>query len=321
MRLIFLGTSSGAPTRARNVSAMGFGPADSRRWYLVDCGEATQHQLMHTPFTTARLGGICITHVHGDHCFGLPGLLSSAAIGGRTEPMTIIGPAAIETLVRTALEVSCTELPYELRFVPVEPLPRLEFEDFTVDAFPLSHRVPSFAYRFTEIVRARNLDAEALAAVGVPRGPAWAALQRGDAVRLDDGRMVRPEDVLKPPGRSRRLVVAGDNDTPGLLHEACEGADVLVHEATYTHDLLNERRARWQHSSALQVARFAEEAGVPNLVLTHFSARFQRDPQARPSIEDVRREAAGAYSGALFLADDLAAYELDRAGRLDRRES
>lgn len=318
MRLIFLGTSSGAPTRARNVSALAFGPADSRRWYLVDCGEATQHQLMHTPLSTAQLGGICITHVHGDHCFGLPGLLSSAAISGRREPLTIIGPAGIDTLVRTTLEVSRTELPYEIRFVPVETLPRVEFEDFTVEAYPLSHRVPSFAYRFTQAVRTRRVDAEALAAAGVPRGPAWSSIQRGEAVRLDDGRILQGEDFLLPAEQPRRLLVAGDNDTPELLREACQQTDVLVHEATYTHDLLDERRARWQHSSALQVARFAEDVGLPNLVLTHFSARFQRDPTARTSIENVRREATGAYSGRLFLADDLAAYHLDRAGRLRR---
>lgn len=320
MRLCFLGTSSGAPTRARNVTALAVAPRMGKQWCLVDCGEATQHQLLRAGWrprlSTSQLDVICITHVHGDHCFGLPGLLSNAAVSGRTRPLTLFAPAAIEAFVNTALEVSDTRLPYRIDFVAVEPLQPLEADDFLIEPFPLSHRVPSFAYRFTSRERDRTMDTEALVAAGVPRGPAWGALQRGEAVCLPDGRVLEPDDYLVPE-RRQRVVIAGDNDSPELLADACRGASVLVHEATYTDDLLNERRARWQHSSALQVARFAASAGLPNLVLTHFSSRFQHEPErGGRSIEEVRREAAEVYAGNLFLAEDLQAYQLGPDGEL-----
>ncbi len=321
MRLCFLGTSSGAPTRARNVTALAIAPGAGKRWCLVDCGEATQHQLLRARWrprlTTPQLDTICITHVHGDHCFGLPGLLTNAAVSGRTRPLTVFGPAAIETFVRTALEVSDSHLPYRLDFRPVEPLQPIESGGFLIEPFPLSHRVPSFAYRFTRRDVERRLDTGLLAAAGVPRGPAWGALQRGESVRLADGRVLDPADFLLPE-RRQRVVIAGDNDDPERLTNACRDAAVLVHEATYTEDLLNPERARWQHSSALQVARFAAQAGLPNLVLTHFSSRFHHRPTAGGrSIGEVRSEAAGVYRGNLFLADDLEMYLLGPHGKLE----
>jgi ribonuclease Z len=321
MRLSFLGTSSGAPTRTRNVSALALASGTGRRWCLVDCGEATQHQLLRARqrprLSTVQLDAICITHVHGDHCFGLPGLLSNAAVNSRTRPLTLFGPRAIETFVCTALEVSQSHLPYRIDFVAVEPLQPLALDDFLIEPFPLSHRVPSFGYRFTTRERGHRLDVEALRRAGVPRGPAWGALQHGERVRLEDGQDLAPEDFWLPR-QQQTVVVAGDNDTPDLLTEACRDAAVLVHEATYTDDLLNERRAQWQHSSALQVARFAEAVKLPNLVLTHFSSRFHREPPPRGgrSIEDVRTEAASAYGGNLFLAADLEDYVLDGDGLL-----
>lgn len=322
MRLCFLGTSSGAPTRARNVTALAVAPRVGRHWCLVDCGEATQHQLLRAGWrprlSTPALDAICITHVHGDHCFGLPGLLTNAAVNGRTRPLTLFAPAAIEDFVRTALEVSDSHLPYPIDFVPVEPLQPVEAGGFLIEPFPLSHRVPSYAFRFTSRERERGLDTDALRRAGVPQGPIWGALQRGETVPLADGRVLEPEDFLHPEQR-QSVVIGGDNDTPERLAEACRDASVLVHEATYTDDLLNERRARWQHSSALQVARFAASVALPNLVLTHFSSRFQHQPErGGRCIEEVRAEAARVYSGNLFLADDLEMYQLGPDGGLSR---
>jgi ribonuclease Z len=314
MRLTFLGTSSGAPTRTRNVTALAVAPPNSKRWYLVDCGEGTQHQLLRTPLKAHHLGGVMITHLHGDHCYGLPGLLASAAIGGRSEPLTIIGPPQLETMVRTVLDVSAAHLPYALEFVDVEAMP-WRFEDFVVESVPLSHRIPSYAYCLREVTTQKRLDVDRLAVI-VPRGPAWGALQRGETVYLEDGTPLDPQAFLLPAPTPARLVIAGDNDTPELLAERCRDTDVLVHEATYVDDLLNARRAVWQHSSAGQVARFAAQHDLPNLVLTHFSARFQTDPQASVSITDVEREARSVYTGRLHLARDFDVFEL-RDGLLE----
>ena len=273
---------------------------------------------MSTPLSGHHLGAIFITHVHGDHCYGLPGMLSHAAISGRTQPLTIVGPAPIELMVRTTLSASDAALPFEVEFIDVALRRQLSFDDFTVDVFACSHRVPSYAYRFTERITRNRLDTQALQAAGLPRGPDWGALQRGETVRLAQGRELRPEDYLLPERSPLSAVIAGDNDTPALLDEACRSAQVLIHEATYTDDLLNDRRARYQHSSAGQVARFAHSVNLPNLVLTHFSARFGSHAARSPSIHDVAAEARNAYAGNLFLAQDLDEFELSSTGALTR---
>ena len=320
MELRFLGTSSGTPTRTRNVSGLAIKRRQSRDWYLVDCGEGTQHQLMRTPLSLQTLRGIFITHVHGDHCYGLPGLLASAALGGRTEPMLLAGPRAVEAYVRAVCEHTQLYLPYALAFQVVgeTPAPATLMSDdaFEVSAHPLSHRVPSFAYAFTEAKVEAQLDIAALEASGVPRGPLWTRLRRGEPVPGPGGEMLDPARFRLPARAPRRIVVGGDNDTPALLHEVCQQAQVLVHEATYTEAALAKAGPEPQHSSAALVARAATQAGLPNLVLTHFSARFADDTSRSPSIADVAAEAAAHYSGRLYLAHDFDAFTLDQDGRL-----
>ncbi len=304
MELIFLGTSSGTPTKARNVSALALLESSGKGWYLIDCGEATQHQLLRTRLTLHGLRTILITHVHGDHCYGLPGLLASAGMAGRQAPLDIIAPAAIEGWVHATLAMSQSRLPFELRFHPSETLDGWRTPYLHIDAIALSHRVPCWGYRFTEARLDPRLDIDKLDRDGIPRGPLWGQLARGYDVELD-GRMLRGDRYLLATRPPRRIVVAGDNDRPELLHDACEGAHVLVHEATYTQPVADTGKADFGHSTARQVATFAREAGVPNLVLTHFSARYQNLPGRGLSIEEVRAEAADCYNGRLFLAADF----------------
>ncbi|MBP2261873.1 ribonuclease Z [Pseudomonas sp. BP8] len=151
MDLQFLGTSSGVPTKARNVSATAVIEASGKRWYLVDCGEGTQHQLLHTPLSMRDLRAVFITHVHGDHCYGLPGLLASAGMSGRTEPLELIMPVALHEWIRQSLAVSQTFLPFELRLLALETLECWSSDQLEVSTRELSHRVPSYAFVFTEI--------------------------------------------------------------------------------------------------------------------------------------------------------------------------
>lgn len=322
MELLFLGTSSGTPTRARNVSGLAVIEPGGKGWYLVDCGEGTQHQLLRTPLSLHDLRAIFVTHVHGDHCYGLPGLLASAGLSGRQAALEIIAPDGIEAFVRTSLALSHTHLPYELVFHRTETLALWRSAAVTVDIAPLSHRVPSFAYGFTEARPDPRLDVERLDREGIVRGPLWGQLARGQTV-MHDGRVLQGDNYLLPTRTPRRLVVAGDNDRPELLKAACAGAQALVHEATFTQAVLDRarearQRADFGHSTAASVAAFAERAGVPNLVLTHFSARYQADPSRSPSIEDIRQEAATSYGGRLFLAEDFARYRLGKDGVLAR---
>jgi len=315
MDLIFLGTSSGAPTKTRNVSGVALLEGSGKGWYLVDCGEATQHQLLHTPLTLHGLRAIFITHVHGDHCYGLPGLLASAGMARRQEPLDIIAPAALEHWIRSTLTMSQSWLPYELRFHASETFRGWRNPHVHVDATPLSHRVPSWGYGFTEAQADPRLDTDKLDHDGIPRGPLWGQLAKGQTVEYE-GRALRGEDYLLSTRPARRIVIAGDNDRPELLREACQGAHVLVHEATYTQPVAAAGKSEFGHSTAAQVGAFAQGAGIPNLVLTHFSARYQSIPGRGLSIEDIRAEAGASYNGNLMLAEDLLRLSLDKDGIL-----
>ncbi|WP_338760411.1 ribonuclease Z [Massilia sp. METH4] len=318
MELQFLGTSSGTPTKTRNVAGVALRTEGG--WVLVDCGEGTQHRILHTSLSLHELRAIFITHLHGDHCYGLPGLLASAGMLNRAAPLAIVGPAPLERYVRGVMDTTELRLPYPVEFIDVADAGRAGLlPDLAVSACALSHRIPSFAYGFTETLVERKLDAGKLAAAGVPRGPLWGTLQGGADVTLQDGRVVRAADVLLPPRRPRRIVIAGDNDRPELLADAVRDADVLVHEATYTEAILEKVGPGPQHSSALRVARFAATAAIPNLVLTHFSPRYQdADSQQHGplTLADIESEARSVYQGNLLLARDLARQALDKAGML-----
>lgn len=317
--LLFLGTSSGTPTRARNVTGLALLEDTGKGWHLVDCGEATQHQVLRTPLSLHELRAVFVTHVHGDHCYGLPGLLASAGMHGRKAPLHIVAPAGIEEWVQTTLRLTRVWLPFELHFHAAESLGEWRGGSLRVEAVALSHRVPCYGYRFSEARPDPRLNIDKLDRHGIPRGPLWGQLIRGTDVQYE-GRLLRSDDYLifdRPP---RRVVVGGDNDRPELLTEACQGAQVLVHEATYTRAVANDARADFGHSTAAAVAAFAEQAGLAHLVLTHFSARYQADPKRSPSIEDIRAEAAALYRGRLFLAEDFARFHLGRDGELHRIE-
>ncbi len=320
MRFTFLGTAAGMPARDRNVSGLALAPEQQRDWYLIDCGEGTQHQLLRSSYTTAKVRAIFITHVHGDHCYGLPGLLASAQMSGRSAPLTISAPTGVAEFIEAACRYTDFTPVYPIHWLRSDkPGFRYEDEDVVVTSVPLSHRVPSFAYRIEERVRERHLDPGRLAQLGVPRGPLWGELQQGRDVQLEDGRVITSAAVCLPQRRPRCIVVGGDNDQPELLREALLGCDLLIHEATYTEDVLARVGPAYQHSTAAQVAKTAAAAGVPWLGLTHISQRYRRRPgTGTHSLRDLEQEARQHYRGGLFLADDLHSYLLDREHQLYR---
>ncbi|WP_417615271.1 ribonuclease Z [Oceanisphaera sp.] len=319
MELQFLGTSSGTPTKSRNVSGLALKKAAAKPWILVDCGEGTQHRILHTSLSLSRLQAICITHLHGDHCYGLPGLLASASLAGRTRALTLIGPAGLQEWLSVTLQLTQVTLSYALHFIDVTTLTdAIRLDDFKVSARPLSHRVSCFAYEFVETGLPRKLDKDKLLAENIASGPVWGQLQRGDTVTLADGRTVCGDDYLLASRPPRKVVIAGDNDTPALLADSVTSAQLLVHEATFTQKVADQIGAGPQHSSARTIAEFAELAAVPNLILTHFSPRY-KDGGAGLTINDIAQEARAHYRGTLFLARDLDLYHLDYSGKLSKR--
>ncbi len=307
MELTFLGTSAGAPTKERNVSGVAL--RDGGRWDLFDCGEATQHQLLHTPLSLARLERVFISHLHGDHCFGLFGLLGSRSMtGAEGRPLTVFGPTGLEAMVRTVLEASATHLTYPITFVEVGETGGRVVDDErgTIDALPLSHRVPSLAWSIVEADRPGVFDVETAMALGVAEGPDFGRLRRGETVEVPGG-TVRPEQVVGPPRTGRRIVIAGDNRDPDSLFGRTGAADLAVHEATFVEADLERLPDDRGHSTAARVATAAAAHKVRNLVLTHISPRHG-DTTA------LEAEARAQYAGGLHLAADFDVIELPRDG-------
>jgi len=320
MEIVFLGTSSGTPTRTRNVSAIAVRRDNSKFWSLVDCGEGTQQQILRTNLALNSLQAIFITHVHGDHCYGLPGLLASASMAGRTDPLWIIGPPEIKVFLDAVQLNTQLRLPYSLRFICTEDVADSfthQDIDFDVETVALSHRVPSFAYVFSEKNIQPKLDVEKLQQAGIIQGPLWGRIQQGEDSTLPDGRLIQAKNFLQSSRSPRKIIIAGDNDTPGLLAECAKTAQVLVHESTYTHEVAIKVGSEPQHSSAKIVAQFADECAIENLVLTHFSPRYQDNVAYSPSIADIEAEAKNFYHGNLFLAKDFDIFHLDKMGCLD----
>ena len=320
--LYFLGTSSGVPTKERNVSGVAVKLPEAKSWVLVDCGEGTQHQILTSPLSLLTLKAIFITHVHGDHCYGLPGLLASASMSGRTAPLLIVAPKEVEDMFSAAKVATDLHLPYEVEFVETNAQSSYTVDSVKVTAVELSHRVPSHAFCFDASSTKQTLNKEKLIAAEIDRGPLWGEIQQGNDITLDDGRVIRASDYLDVTLNTARIVVAGDNDDPRLLSDVAQNADVLVHESTYTQEVLDKVGPGPQHSSALKVAEFAESCGIRNLVLTHFSARYHsKGDDSKNDIEEIRQEATSVFSGNLALANDHDEFILSENGKLDLRGS
>ncbi|RDH44673.1 ribonuclease Z [Zooshikella ganghwensis] len=315
----FLGTAAGVPTPKRNVTALGIRFPQQRNWVLIDCGEGTQHQLMQSELTLSRLNTIFLTHLHGDHCYGLPGILASRSLqgSGEEQTLTVIGPPGTKRLVETIIELTELNLSYPLQLIEFSTenwqRQHWDFSGFSVEPVELSHSIPSFAYRFTEAPRPGRFDVAKAKADGIPPGPIYQQLQQGKAVTLDDGRRVSGNHYIAAPPKPRQFVIGGDNDKPECLKTSLVDCDLLVHEATMTEEMRAAIQGHVSHSTASGIAQIAEKARLPNLVLTHFSARFMDQQHALQSVIDEARQ---YFSGQLFLANDFVQLHLDREGKL-----
>lgn len=275
MELEFLGTGSGVPAKHRNVSSLALKLLDERNSiWLFDCGEATQHQILSTTIKPRKIDKIFITHLHGDHIFGLPGLISSRSFQGGESALTIYGPRGIRQYVKTALKISGSYPSYPLKFVEFDE-PGILFEDktFSVRVDHVKHGVPSYGYRIEESDHEGSLDAKALADAGVPFGPLFGQLKNGATITLDDGRKIDGRDFVGPDRPGRVIAIIGDTLPHPNAVSLAKDADVLVHEATFAQseaDLAKD----YHHTTTVQAAKIARKAGVKQLILTHISSRY-----------------------------------------------
>lgn len=313
MRITFLGTSAGQPTRHRNVTAQAL-RFDDGGWWLVDCGEATQHRAREAGLRAIRCDRILVTHLHGDHCWGLPGMLMAIAIAGRRDPVQVAGPQGLARLLDGAFGPSATELPYPLDLVELpadpcgEPLaaPAAGRAAWRARPFAIRHRVPCVAWLCEEPPRPGRVRPERAAAAGIADPRLLGRLQRGEAVRLGDGRVVEPAVVLDPPPPPRRVLVCGDTDDADALIPHAQGVDLVVREATYPADRAEQAR-QWGHSTSAMTGAFAAALRARRLVITHLGGRHGDGPGP----EQLRAEAAACCPGvAVAVAHDLLSVEV-----------
>ncbi|AVK60580.1 ribonuclease Z [Lactobacillus sp. CBA3605] len=275
MQLEFLGTGAGSPGKFRNVTSTALRLLDERNEvWLFDVGEGTQHQILRTTLKPRKITKIFITHLHGDHIFGLPGFLSSRSFQGGDEDLTVYGPKGIRDFVMTALRVSGTRLSYPLHFEELGD-DGVIFEDatFKVSFQHLEHRIETVGYRVEEAAHPGELQAEKLKAMQIPSGPIYGQLKAGLTVTLPDGRTINGQDFIAAPQPGRIVTILGDTRKTANAISLAENANVLVHESTFGKD--EGKLARnYYHSTSTQAAQVAKQAGVTQLLLTHISARY-----------------------------------------------
>jgi ribonuclease Z len=307
VQVTFLGTSSGVPTRARNVSAVALRLPQRAELWLFDCGEGTQHQFLRSDLRVSQLSRIFVTHMHGDHVFGLPGLLASLGLAGTCSGIDLYGPDPLRDYLEGVLRTSSTRIGYPLRSHRVKEAARtgallLDDDDLTVRCTPLTHRVPAYAYRVDQKPRAGRFDVDKARDLGIPPGPIYAELKAGRTVTLEDGRIINGASLCGPERPGCSVVYCTDTVFCEAAVELAAGADLLIHESTFAHAEA-EMAFQRQHSTSTMAAQTALAAGAKQLVLTHLSPRYMPGNPVTP--DDLLEEARAIFPNTLIAKDFL----------------
>lgn len=281
MRLVFLGTGSGWPTKSRNVSSIAL--EDRGDVLLMDCGEGTQRQILYTSISFMKISRILITHFHGDHILGIPGLIQSMALAGRERPLFIAGPQGVEDLVGRLLSLGDFRRTFEVHAVPMVDGDLIDTGTHIIRAAGVKHSIPTLAYSVEEKERPGRFDREKAISLGVPEGPLFGRLQRGESVTVN-GRTIEPEEVMGPSRPGLKVVYSGDTAPSESMVKLSAGADVLIHEATFSAEMV-EKALDFGHSTSVHAAEIAKRAGVKRLILTHISPRYE---DASPLLNEAR---------------------------------
>jgi ribonuclease Z len=267
----FLGTSASRPTVERNVTAIAM--IREGETLLFDCGEGTQRQMMRYG-TSFALADIFFTHMHADHMLGVIGLFRTLSLQGRTEPMRLWGPRNSAALLKQAIALGTERQPFPFEVNEVSPDEPIKRKGYSIVPFAVDHKDrPALGYALVEEIRLGRFNPEKAREMGIPEGPAWGKLHRGQPVTLDDGRVIEATDLVGAPRPARKVVFAGDSRPSAGTRAVAEGADLLIHEATFADDE-QPRAVETGHSTAREAAEVARDAGVRQLALTHLSARY-----------------------------------------------
>jgi ribonuclease Z len=289
LSLVLLGTSASRPTVERNVSSVAL--VREGETMLFDCGEGTQRQMMRYGVSFS-LSDIFFTHFHADHVIGVIGLMRTMALQGRTDPLRLWGPKGAARHLKRAEQFGVDRLTFPVQITELDAGERIKRNEYAIVPFQVQHGPgAAFGYALKEDDRKGRFDPELARELGVPEGPLWGRLHRGDSITLDDGRTIDSSVLVGSPRPGRSVVITGDTRPCDATEEEARGADLLVHEATFG-DEEAERAVETGHSTAREAAQLARRAGCQRLLLTHFSARYSRDAaeleaQARAEFPDV----------------------------------
>jgi ribonuclease Z len=304
MRIVLLGTSSAIPTLTRGLSSTAL--VREGDVFLFDCGEGTQVQLMRSGVKRSRIHSIFIGHLHGDHLYGIAGLLSTMHLDGHDGTVNVFGPEGLRQFLNAAFRTPDLQFKFPVR---VQEFPRgfrgrvLDEDEYYVDALPLDHSIFCLGWRFQERAKPGVFNLERAQELGIPRGPLYGKLQNGENVTLDDGRVIEPSMVLGPARPGKSVVYCLDTQFSERSIALAEGCTALIHETTFGNDGADMARER-KHSTMEDAARVAREAGAGNLIATHFSSRY--DPRQLTRIAD---EARGVFES-ITLGRDLLEVEI-----------
>ena len=307
MNITFLGTSSGVPTLTRNVSSLALKLSQSAEVFLFDCGEGTQQQLMRSNIKSSQIKKIFITHMHGDHIYGLPGLLATLGLSGKSKGIEIYGPSELRTFINSALNNSFCKLSFPLHFVEVENFAlenKILFENnkIKVNCACLKHKIPAYGYRITEKDKPGTFDIKKAENLKIPSGPIYSELQKGKKVILADGRSFDGKDFCGPPRKGESFVYCTDTVFCESAVSLSKNADLLVHESTFSQD--DESMAYEKlHSTTIMAAKTALLAEAKKLIITHFSPRYTNKNSITPS--DLLKEAQKVFPNTQLAKDFL----------------
>jgi ribonuclease Z len=296
LTLRFLGTSASRPTVERNVSSLAV--IREGETLMFDCGEGTQRQMMRYGISFS-LCDIFFTHMHADHMLGVIGLLRTLALQGRTEPMTLYGPEGSEKMLWRAILLGSEKQHFEIKVLEVSPETPLKRRGYSIIPFPVEHGDrTAIGYHIIEETRLGRFNPEKAKEMGIPEGPLWGKIHKGEPVSLPNGKTIKPSELVGPTRPGRRIVLTGDSRPSEGTIAAATGADILVHEATFAEEE-GPRAIETGHSTAREAAEVAAKAGVKKLVLTHVSARYSRDTS------DLEREAREVFPATVIARDGM----------------
>ncbi|WP_280771222.1 ribonuclease Z [Salipaludibacillus daqingensis] len=310
MKVTFLGTGAGIPAKLRNVSSLALHLMNKENTiWLFDCGEATQHQILHTPIKLRKMEKIFISHLHGDHIYGLPGLLGSRSFQGADTPLTIYGPKGIASFIETSLNVSGTYLKYPLHIIEITG-DRLLFDNdhYVVTTSKLDHALPCFGFRIEQKDLPGRLLMEKVNEANIPTGPVLQKLKKGMEVTLPDGRKVDGKSFIGSPKQGKIVTILGDTRFSEKAITLAKDANTVIHEATFAEDesLLAKE---FFHSTTRQAAEVAKRSGAHQLILNHISSRYQEE-----DVEQLLKEARSVFTNT-FISADFSTFDIPKVNR------